>query len=279
MSEASVKEELSVKEKLLKSLFEAPKTTGTLALELGYSRVSESNPGKVNAKYENVRRQLKELNFDGYLGSELDTSKPRHGPPPTRYWMIYDIPVLVKMMEEFPVLISEMQMKDNVVNTLVDKHKYLMNPLPQCPLVIKEELQIQFKTRLQVSESFFKLCMKNETQSLMEMFEILSAKRMSVNPYEKSIGEKIREKFILERDKYPFDLIFDACIDMDILTGLHTEKGIRYSIERNRVAMLFCDWNVGVLEKKFVKNRHKLGINVERLEDCSVTELQQLLFS
>lgn len=269
---------ITVKERILKCLFEAPKTTGTISKELGYFKVIDKKSGKETVKYHDVTTQLKQLKDDGFLKSEVDASKPRHGPPPTYYSIVYDIPVLVKMIEKYPRLIPEMQKKEEILNALLDIHKSLMNPFPLSKLITTNELVSEFRKRIQISESFFNICMKNETETLIRMFDLLSAKRLPITTHEKNLGEKIRGKFFLSRDVYPFDLIFDACVDMDILNGVYTGESINFSIMRNKIDLIFCDHNVQVIDNKFQKHRDQLSIKAEKLEECSTDELEKLYY-
>lgn len=107
-------EDLSLKEKLLKSLFESSKTTGELLVSLRYGKT----------KYNAIDKDLKALVEEGLIGKEKTKIEGRRGQPPTVYSVVCELPTLQKILQKIKdepsSLRSAMQKNDAVLSLLAE---------------------------------------------------------------------------------------------------------------------------------------------------------------
>lgn len=142
------KNDLTIKEKIIKTLLESNKTTGEIAITLGYS----DENGHV--KYNNVGDDLDSLEEKGFIrGSKLITKKP--GKPPTNYEILYYKSVLIELLKEYPSLLSDLQKSGQVISLLsnefndMDTHGF-------------------FDWWLAISPGFFKLFLTNNHAAIID---------------------------------------------------------------------------------------------------------------
>jgi hypothetical protein len=208
--------DLTIKEKILKSLLESPKTTGKIALELGYVDEKTKCP-----RYNVINSDLNTLESYGFI-HRVPSNQKSPGAPATTYDVVYEISSLSKILEKYPRLISDLQKNIIVSNLLVKKQQWLANPnLPKeenfeqlygidckqqwlnllreeslqklhsidCkqllefnpnPITLEEEI-INFKLFLKFSPSFFKMCLMSSSEELLRI--ILNLDRRPVSEY------------------------------------------------------------------------------------------------
>lgn len=106
-----------MKEKILKFLFESSKTTGELLVSLGYEKT----------KYNAIDKDLKKLVAEGLIFSHKRKTQGLAGQPPTSYDVVYEIPILQRMWDEYSQLHLSMQKNDTVLEMLVKKQFWLID--------------------------------------------------------------------------------------------------------------------------------------------------------
>lgn len=114
-------DDLTQKEKILTTLFESQKKTGEIAKALGYA--TEKGIGKYNV----VGDALKYLESAGFIKSKQEKVSGARGPTPTVYYVIYEIPNLQRMWDEYSQLHPTMQKNDKIISMLVEKHFWLID--------------------------------------------------------------------------------------------------------------------------------------------------------
>lgn len=208
--------DLTIKKKIIKTLLESPKTTGEIAIELGY--IDDKGHGKYNI----IKPDLNTLERYGFIhGSKKKIKSP--GAPATTYDIVYEISALSKILEKYSILISDLQRNNIVSNMLVKKQQWLANPnlpkeedlhydiyckqqgLEKLDLLREEDLQkhygddfktgltsltiagtfkeeiINFKLFLKFSPTFFKMCLMLSPGELLKI--ILNLDRRPVSEY------------------------------------------------------------------------------------------------
>ncbi|MGB8218538.1 MAG: hypothetical protein WCE94_14670 [Candidatus Methanoperedens sp.] len=220
-------DDLTIKEKILKSLLESPKTTGKIALELGYVDKKTKYP-----RYNIINSDLNTLESYGFI-HRVPSNQKSPGAPATTFDVVYEISALSKILEKYPVLISDLQKNIIVSNLLVKKQQWLANPnlpkeedlkqlydidckqqwLAKLNLLREEDLQklriiysrqqlevnpnpstleeeiINFKLFLKFSPTFFKMCLMSSPEELLRI--ILSLDRRPVSEYPMNSAEYI----------------------------------------------------------------------------------------
>ena len=109
--------DLTLKEKILKSLFESNKTTGELLASLRYGKT----------KYNAIDKDLKKLAAEGLIFADKRKIKGSRGQPPTYYGVVFELPTLQKILDDHSSLRSAMQKNDAVLSLLVKKQYWLIN--------------------------------------------------------------------------------------------------------------------------------------------------------
>lgn len=294
----------TIKEKILQRLIEAPKTTADLAKELGFFWQRKKCPQKKVPEYDMVYKELKALESKGYIKGEKKKRSTASGNIPTEYQIVVDISSLVKMVKEYNSLVNELQKNDDVLNALVERHKLMLNENTLTIMLnilgpsidqnmlqeignlyegnrqrfTEEGLAHDFKNKLRTSLSFFNYCLENSTSHIMEVGGLLAKKKLSLGVSKYLLGEKIRSKLFLPSGIFVFDIIYESCVDADILKANPSKEAVEYLICRNSLAGFFCDETVRDMERFFGKCHRQLGIREERLEDCSKEEIIMLFY-
>lgn len=216
--------DLIIKEKIIKTLLESPKTTGEIAIELGY--IDDKGHGKYNI----INPDLNILKQYGFIhGSKQKIKRP--GAPATTYDIVYEISALSKILEKYPILISNLQRNTIISNMLVKKQQWLANPnlpkegdlhydiyckkqwLEKLDLLRERDLQkhydddfktgltsltiagtleeeiINFKLFLKFSPTFFKMCLMSSPGELLKI--ILNLDRRPISEYFVHYAERI----------------------------------------------------------------------------------------
>lgn len=104
--------DLTIKEKILKTLLESPKTTGKIAIELGY--IDKNGHGRYNI----IKPDLNTLKQYGFIHSFK--SKKSVGAPATTYEIVYEIESLKRIIDKYPPLISDLQKSDKIISMLAE---------------------------------------------------------------------------------------------------------------------------------------------------------------
>jgi hypothetical protein len=99
---------LTIKERILKTLLESPKTTGKIAIELGY--IDDKGHGKYNI----IKPDLNTLEQYGFI-HRIESIKSV-GAPATTYDIVYKIPDLREILIKYPSLISDLQKSDKIIS-------------------------------------------------------------------------------------------------------------------------------------------------------------------
>lgn len=143
-------QELTVKEKIIKILLKSPRTTGDIAKDLGY--IDNKGFGKYNA----IEKDLKTLQSAGIIGYEKRKIPGKRGPVPTTYFLKMDksgleqvdqkfafdalrvdISAIMKIAENYPLLISELQKNEWVRYRIAQKHRWAAN----CDLFLSDSIE------------------------------------------------------------------------------------------------------------------------------------------
>ena len=208
-----MKQKTSVAEKLLIVLFKSNATTGVLAEKLGYIK------GKKRL-YKYVDTDLKNLESKGYIRrKKIPTGSP--GRPAIECSIVYDIPILVKMLDEYPHLLHVLQVNEKVLNILLEKHHPLLLSRKNNSAYPIDYLEEQFKTELRKSSHFFELCLNTDTEDLIERASYV----LSVSPDVEQVRKIVTGEGIiaigtrLPINDFIFDIIYKSCLTMDFLSG------------------------------------------------------------
>jgi hypothetical protein len=97
--------------KIVKTLLESPKTTGQIAIALGYK--DEKGYGK----YKNIISDLKTLEQYKFI-YRTKPNKKSVGAPATTYDIRYELPILRGILETYPSLVSDLQKNYHVFRLL-----------------------------------------------------------------------------------------------------------------------------------------------------------------
>lgn len=108
---------LTLKEKILISLFEIGKTTGELLVSLEYKK----------NQYNAIDNDLKSLVAEGLIFPDKRKNTGSRGQPPTFYEFIYELPNLQKTYEKYSSLRSAMQKNDTILLMLVEKQFWVID--------------------------------------------------------------------------------------------------------------------------------------------------------
>ncbi len=128
-------DELTIKDKILKTLLESPKTTGEIAMELGY--IDEKGHGRYNI----IGSDLNTLEQYGFI-HRIEKKEKRPGAPATTYDIVYKYDHLRKILKKYPFLISDLQKSDKILSMLTNN--------------VKPDTFVEtFKNMLRLSSSFF----------------------------------------------------------------------------------------------------------------------------
>src|SRR5659263_693 len=165
--------------KILKTLLESPKTTGNIAIALGYK------DDKGHGKYNNVTPDLKTLSQKKII--HTIESKKTVGAPGTTYDINYDISVLRELLKKYPSIVPDLQKNDKILDMLQDNHpefrgldielfspEMLRDVFKNNPIInpfIKaqnEAAKGDFKKYLGESPTFFKMCLLNDSEHLTD---------------------------------------------------------------------------------------------------------------
>lgn len=167
----------TVKEKILQTLLVSiSKTTGDIAIELGY--VDTNGYGK----YKNIKSDLNTLSQYGFIhGFKQKEKKP--GAPATTYEIVYKLPVIKKILEKYPDLVSDLQKNEIILSMLVEKHRKLLYPfqvgepkkdeLKEYELCLLPEYIEDFKDDLATSPTLFKKCISHESEKITSVLRAL----------------------------------------------------------------------------------------------------------
>lgn len=185
---------MTVKEQIIKTLLESPKTTSEIAVALNYSK----------RDYNSVDKELKTLQSNRFIHYTKIKIPGKCGPVPKTYDIVYDIPRLRDMLQKFPNLISDMIKNSNIISLLIDNdnldtlEKKLLGDL------------------LPLSESFFRNYLTND--SFFERFKIVW---FNINYYEKKVSHS--KLNLIANAVYPFILfeMFIHCVIEDNINGVY----------------------------------------------------------
>ncbi|TGC07022.1 hypothetical protein [Methanolobus halotolerans] len=216
-----MKQKISVSAKILLALLNSSATTRTLTEKLGYKKEKE-------ILYKNISKNLKRLEAKEYIrGEEIKLSSP--GRRPTKYSIIYNIPILEKMLDEYPSLLPVMQINDNALHLLIEKHRSLLTSTKENHAYPEYYLEEEFKTQLKKSSTFFNLCLRTKTEDLIERVTYL----LSISPDVKQEKQRVTEKGViafgssLPVNDFIFDILYKSCLTMDFLNGTVKIQNLR----------------------------------------------------
>lgn len=195
--------EFTIKERILKTLLESPKTTGQIAITLGY--IDDKGHGKYNI----IKPDLNTLEQNGFI-HRIEQKVKRPGAPATTYDIVYEISKLRDLFKKYPILISDLQKNNKVIDSIVadtssifDK-KYNLN-----------EFLTMFRKMLSLSPSFFENCFTVD----MFMFHYYL------------ISEETDQYHLKETECPDFSDIalsaFQHCVINDRLKGVDNEEAIK----------------------------------------------------
>jgi hypothetical protein len=136
-------EKPTIKVKILKTLLESPKTTGNVAIALGYK------DDKGRGIYKNVQPDLNTLTQYKFIHT-IETNIKTVGAPATTYDINYDISILREVLLKYPSIVPDLQKNERIVSMVADKQ----NLFVERPLY-SSELETVIKM-LTLSKSFFK---------------------------------------------------------------------------------------------------------------------------
>ncbi len=248
--------DLSLREKILQTLLKSPKSTGEIAKKLGY--IDKNGNGKYNV----VSPDLEKLEASGLIRSQK-VKRKTHGPPPTIYNIVCELPVTQKLLGKHPVLVQDLQNNDNILSMLVERHSWIFKlpiPIPSHYTFDDEgnakidipskvlndayllEAKEKLKLKLGLSADFFKICIINEPDNLKNIFDEIFWQTKDGKIYE-FIRESLAEEQHINYGLSPpsprnhpttnfyskcSDIIFKSCVYHDIFTGHKNAKAIEY---------------------------------------------------
>lgn len=226
--------DLTIKEKILMSLLEFPKTTGNIALELGYFNEKTKYP-----RYNVIKSDLNTLESYGFI-HRIPSNQKSPGAPAKTYNIVYKIPILRKILEKYPSLISYFQKNNVISNMLLKEHQWLFNPN-----MLREAI-INFKLFLNFSPTFFKICLMSSSGELLKVIINLNCHLKldftNYHMYDEEYINLVTKPLKLEPNKPPlvvnrFDfgdgplyILFHSCILTDNLYK-KDDDGVKYVIE------------------------------------------------
>jgi hypothetical protein len=229
--------------KILKILLESPKTTGEIAIELGYL------DKKGHGKYNIINSDLKTLTQYGFI-HRFAEKKKRPGAPATTYDIVYELSVLRELLKKYPLLISDLQKSDKI-RALIGREFY-----KDLPRIKEYEDEVNFFSRLLIgSPTFFKLVLSTPENVLSERFISIYAHtpdgiyrgivEQSIEKSREEMGFKKTMKFFPEdhltiEDRKNIklmqefhDAIFETCVYSDILNGIFNPSAVDYIHKKN----------------------------------------------
>lgn len=247
---------LTLREKILQTLLKSPKSTGEIAKELGYT---DKNG---NGKYNVVSPDLGKLEASGLIHSQK-VIRGTHGPPPTIYNIVHELPIIQKLLEKHPILIQDLQINDTILSMLVERHSWIFKLPIQIPSHYKfdddrnakidipsKELNNSYtnkakkdlRLKLELSNAFFKIFLLNEPDTLKNIFD-----EIFWQTEEGQLYKFIRESLVREQHAnsklfppsprdHPTNnfyskcsaILFKSCIYYDTFTGNKNNKAIEY---------------------------------------------------
>ncbi|MCX9026530.1 MAG: hypothetical protein OIN85_10625 [Candidatus Methanoperedens sp.] len=237
--------ELTIKERILKALLESPKTTGNLAIELGY--VDEKGYGKYNF----IKADLNTLEEDYRFIHRIEQQKKNPGKPPTTYDIVYKISVIKKIWDKYPELKTDLLKSNLVIGVIRDS--VLGKKINDLDLFLDRDdkhfyfelIPLWFKQ----SPSFFEYCLNNDRETIMnrwkEYFILESTHGLNVGfdrclmfdadgkiTYERDEGV---DKAAFERSFYDtLEKIYEHYVSNDVLNGYSNPEAVKDIREKRK---------------------------------------------
>jgi len=201
----------TIKEKILKTLLESPKTTGKIAIELGY--IDKNGYGRYNI----IKPDLNTLEQYGFI-HRIESDKKTAGAPATTYDIVYEISFLRKILEKYPLLSSDLQKSERIISILSDS-------------LMPNRIHDLFKHVVGRSPSLFEYCLKNES-FLSKWVRVINDLHLLNHTVEEIANEKVKTSAIYEE---LFIMMFEHYIIEDHLKGVSTpeELNLLKSVKQN----------------------------------------------
>ncbi len=220
--------ELTIKERIIKTLLESPKTTGEIAIELGYIDVNH------HGKYNIINTDLKTLKQYGFINGK---KQKRHtGAPATTYDIVYEISSLRDVVKKYVSIIPDLQKSDKVIGLVWDYFIQRCNemlPSEEAALlddnlnvvknvsefeIFTELLSPYLRDMLRLSPSYFINILINES-FLYSFFELWLILHGYIEEVEKKDNIINIEMF------YDIDLLFVEAFSYSVITDFITGCG------------------------------------------------------
>jgi hypothetical protein len=261
--------------RILKTLLESPKITGDIAIDLGYVHKKEvEKTVKINGKkivkiisknvieFNNVMPSLRLLEKEGNIHRFIVGEKT-FGAHPSNYDIVYNINNIKTILEEYPSLISDLKKNDQVIELILDEHKWISDAycetkkldLAKLPDSLKDdpdfasilnlvEMKKPFhddlKEKLQTSASFFRLFVNNSSDALKHnsmKILALEIKTKSMDFFELERKTKsLKPKSNLMISSF-LDIIYESCVISDILNGESCDEGYQYIFDMKKLKL------------------------------------------
>ncbi len=290
----------TIKERIIRTLLDKPSTTGEIARKLGYYK--KEGIGKYG-KYNVIAGDLKLLESQGIINSSEKEIKGAHGPPPTEYDIVYEMPIFQKIWKEYPTIQEKLQRNGKVLSMLTEKHNWIISfsksdllqvirdrewylhicefgeePTVEFLLLngiseddfkeFLEEYRMDLKSKLSHSARFFELFLNNESDELKKLFmnHFLHSERGQAYEYIKTHFDLKESNGLIE---YLFfstaiEQIFKICINNDVLNGYKNVEAIETIKELNRYSPLYNNI-ICALEDMKRKINFSSQVSTERL--------------
>lgn len=242
--------------KILKTLLGSPKTTGEIAINLGYI------DNNVYGNYKIIGGDLKKLKSKDYIHT-IPTFKKSHGKPPITYDIVYEIRAIRTIFKEYPLLRTDLQKCDKILSMLINEHfSVFEEKIKQTPTDrAKEKLKTSFKEKLAMSLCFFELCLNNTPYQLKRKiddvfdrtFEGQLRKRFAYFRH-KSVVHQSPEKALEFIRSIHLHKIFEICVFHDILNNEAFTEAIEYILSANRQIVQLYEDEDRFLMENYIKN-------------------------
>jgi len=182
---------------------------------------------------------------------KLVENRPRkRGRQVSTTYSVFDIECIRRIYKEYKTLASNIQQNRGVLELIIRNHfflpyigikrnkeeifldEYIRNSSIYIPIEDLTEIESDFIDKLKYSQQMFEICLNNEEDSLKNVFEEIYSLIDKTNMYGvKKNGFSINN--YTEKGCLASDIVFEACLFVDMLKGKDCEEGIKY-IEKKK---------------------------------------------